>query len=231
MATKPQLPLFEPIWRAREEDIVSSPLQDFCQRFTKFGRAPRTKEEYERLWRWSLDEAEEFWGSVWQFLQVIGSTGSKPFVVKGAELLATRFFPRAKLNFAENLLRGGEELEEQIVLSSWFEQGEARRLTRAELRSKVEACARLLLSCGVVRGDRVAGVLPNSLEAVVAMLGCTAIGGVWTSASPDFGAESLADRFSQTRPKVLLIADSYAYNGKYFLATLRWRSWREALTR
>lgn len=210
---KTQSPLLEPIWRAQEADIAGSPLQDFCQRFTKFERAPRTKEEYERLWRWSLGEVEEFWESVWRFSEVIGSMGSKPFIDKGAELIATRFFPRAKLNFAENLLRGNDE---QIILSSWVEQGVALRLTRAELRRKVEACARILLRYGVASGDRVAGVLPNNVEAVIAMLGCTAIGGVWTSASPDFGAESLYDRFSQTKPKVLIIAEGYSYNGKSF---------------
>ena len=229
--TQSSLPesLLEPIWRAREADIASSPLQDFCQRFTKFERAPRTKDEYERLWRWSLDEVEEFWEAVWRFSGVIGSMGAKPFLDKGEELIATRFFPRAKLNFAENLLRAGYEQEEnqqeepqenqredKVALSSWFEQGEALRLTRAELRSKVEAFARILLNCGVASGDRVAAVLPNTAESVIAMLGCTAIGGVWTSASPDFGTESLVERFSQTQPKVLLISDGYAYNGKYF---------------
>ena len=220
MADKTQSSLPEPIWRAREADVASSPLQDFCQRFTKFERAPRTKDEYERLWRWSLDEVEEFWEAVWRFSGVIGSMGAKPFLDKGEELIATRFFPRAKLNFAENLLRAGKEQEKQredkVALSSWFEQGEALRLTRAELRSKVEAFARILLNCGVASGDRVAAVLPNVAESVIAMLGCTAIGGVWTSASPDFGVDSLAERFSQTQPKVLLISDGYAYNGKYF---------------
>lgn len=202
-----------PIWQPTEQAIVSSQLQDFCQRFTKFDRAPRTKQQYEQLWRWSIDNPEDFWYAIWNFAEVIGSSGEKPYIESNHDIAETRFFPRAKLNFAENLLRGDDE---QIVLSSWFEQGERQCLTRKQLRYKVEAFARILVRIGVQKGDRVAAVLPNSTEAVIAMLGSAAIGAVWTSASPDFGAESIVERFSQTQPKVLLVADAYTYNGKFF---------------
>ena len=144
-------------------------------------------------------------------------------------MAATRFFPRARLNYAENLLRGDdkqnheendeeneEENDEQIVLSSWLEQGEPIQWSRKTLRAKVAACARLLRKAGVQPGDRVAAVLPNGIEAVVGMLGATALGAVWTSASPDFGAVGILDRFLQTRPKVLLLACGYVYGGKFF---------------
>ena len=202
------------VWQPSAERIAGSPLQGFCQRHTPFAHgAPRDKAEYDLLLRWSLDENETFWHALWRFAEVSGETGSAPFVEQGERMAKTRFFPRAKLNFAENLLRGGGEA---IVLSSWLEQGAPLRWDRATLRDKVAACARLLERAGVEPGDRVAAVLPNGFEAIVGFLGSAAIGAVWTIASPDFGPASILDRFLQTRPKVLLFADGYAYGGKFF---------------
>ena len=207
------------LWQPSAEQIEASPLHDFCKNFTPFHAqgAPRTKTEYEALLSWSLrcslEDSETFWHALWRFAEVKGEAGAAPFVEAGDSMAMTRFFPRAILNFAENILRGDDE---QIVLSSWLEQGEPLRWDRRTLRGKVEACARLLQKAGVRPHDRVAAVLPNGVEAVVGMLGSAAIGAVWTCASPDFGAASILDRFQQTRPKVLLLGCSYAYNGKFF---------------
>ncbi len=207
------------LWQPSAEQIEASPLHDFCKNFTPFHAqgAPRTKTEYEALLSWSLrcslEDSETFWHALWRFAEVKGEAGAAPFVEAGESMAMTRFFPRASLNFAENILRGDDE---QIVLSSWLEQGEPLRWDRRTLRGKVEACARLLQKAGVRPHDRVAAVLPNGVEAVVGMLGSAAIGAVWTCASPDFGAASILDRFQQTRPKVLLLGCSYTYNGKFF---------------
>ena len=203
-----------PLWQPPEARVRETLLHDFCQHHTPFARgAPTHKADYEALLRWSLQDNEAFWLALWRFADVAGETGKAPFVEAGEKMSATRFFPRATLNFAENLLRGDDE---QTILSSWLEQGEPLRWSRRTLRAKVAACARLLLKAGVQPHDRVAAVLPNGFEAVVGLLGSAAIGAVWTSASPDFGAASILDRFLQTRPKVLLLADGYAYGGKFF---------------
>ncbi len=203
------------LWQPSAEHIQTTLLHDFCKNHTPFHArgAPSQKADYEALLRWSLEKNETFWHALWRFADVAGEVGAAPFVEAGETMATTRFFPRARLNFAENLLRGDDE---QIVLSSWLEQGEPLRWSRRTLRDKVEAFARLLKNAGLQPHDRVAAVLPNSFEAVVGMLGSAACGAVWTCASPDFGAASILDRFEQTRPKVLLLADGYTYGGKFF---------------
>ena len=203
------------LWQPSEERIAETLLHDFCKHHTPFHAqgAPRQKKDYHALLRWSIEDNEAFWHALWRFADVVGETGDTPFVEAGGNMRTTRFFPRAKLNFAENLLRGDDE---EIVLSSWIEQGEHAQWSRGVLRDKVAACARLLQKAGVQPHDRVAAVLPNGFEAVVGLLASAALGAVWTSASPDFGATSILDRFLQTRPKVLLLACGYGYDGKFF---------------
>ena len=122
-----------------------------------------------------------------------------------------RWFPDASLNFAENLLRFTDD---EPALASWNEQGHQRTLTFKELRESVETLALALSAAGVQPGDRVAGWLPNIPEAVIAMLAATSLGAIWSSCSPDFGAQGVMDRFGQIEPKILFAADGYLYNGK-----------------
>jgi acetoacetyl-CoA synthetase len=122
-----------------------------------------------------------------------------------------RWFPDASLNFAENLLRFTDD---EPALASWNEEGHQRTLTFKELRESVETLALALSAAGVVPGDRVAGWLPNIPEAVIAMLAATSLGAIWSSCSPDFGAQGVMDRFGQIEPKILFAADGYLYNGK-----------------
>ena len=124
------------------------------------------------------------------------------------------WFPNARLNYAENLLRHRAARGDADALVFWGEDAVKRRLSWRELHEQVSRFAQALQAQGVGHGDRVAGYLPNMPETMIAMLGTTSLGGVWSSASPDFGVQGVIDRFGQIEPKVLIAADGYFYNGK-----------------
>jgi acetoacetyl-CoA synthetase len=178
-------------------------------------------EAFTALHRWSVAHLDRFWPRVWQFCEITsGATGDVPpwsNVGIGLDRMAPpdatgpRWFPNASINYAENLLRHGDEAP---AIIAWNETGPQQRLSYAELRAQVAACATALRSAGVGLGDRVGGYLPNIPETVIAMLATTAIGAVWSSCSPDFGPAAVIDRFGQIAPKVLFAADGYRYGGK-----------------
>ena len=167
--------------------------------------------DYQSLWRWSVDKKEDFWSWVWDNCGVIGEKGGKVFEA-GARMQDARFFPEAKLNFAENLLRRRDD-ETALVFKG--EDKAERHLTYKELYDLVSRVRQALVAEGVGEGDRVAGYLPNMPETIVAMLAATSLGAIWSSASPDFGVQGVLDRFGQIEPKVLFGVDGYAYNGKW----------------
>jgi acetoacetyl-CoA synthetase len=189
---------------------------------TRFTSRYRAGSDYAGLWQWSVDRPEEFWPAVWEFCGVIADQGAggRPWdaVLEGGGRMAPpdptagpRWFRGARLNFAENLLRFGDQ-RDAIVF--WNELGRQRRLSFAELRAEVAHYAAALRGAGVAPGDRVAGWLPNLPEALIAMLATTSLGGVWSSCSPDFGDRAVLDRFGQIRPRVLFAADGYRFAGK-----------------
>src|SRR5215208_1298894 len=170
-------------------------------------------EDYNDLWEWSVTDLEGFWGSVWEYC---GVEASEPYeaVLAKREMPGAEWFPGARLNYAENILKNAEgHLDEPAILY----QSEVRSLnsvTWNELRDTTAALAAGLRAMGVERGDRVAAYLPNIPEAVIGLLACASLGAVWSSCSPDFGAGSVVDRIQQIEPKVLLAADGYRYGGK-----------------
>jgi acetoacetyl-CoA synthetase len=168
---------------------------------------------YEELWRWSVDDLEEFWASVWEFCEV---RCSAPYerVLSSHEMPGARWFEGAKLNYAENLLCGRDEDEVAVLHAS--ELRADGRLTRGELAAQVAAAAAGLRALGVQRGDRVVAYMPNIPETLVAFLAVASIGAIWSSAAPEFGARSVIDRFAQIEPKVLLAVDGYRHGGKDF---------------
>ena len=170
------------------------------------------KADYAELHRWSVEHSEEFWELLWRFCQVRGAPGRRRLLNAGS-MPGAVWFPDARLNFAENLLRGGEE---GLALAFWGEDRVKRRLSRRELHALVSRLAQALAAAGVGKGDRVAGYLPNLPEAVAAMLATASLGAVWSSCSPDFGVQGVLDRFGQIGPKVLFCADRYLYGGKEF---------------
>ena len=163
------------------------------------------------LHRWSVNHPARFWAAVWSFCEIIGERGSNSVVENRNAMPGARWFPDARLNFAENLLWRRDE-EAALIFRS--ETGTRRSLSFAELHESVSRLASALRSFGVGPGDRVAGVLPNLPEAIVAMLATTSLGAVWSSCSPDFGTSGVLDRFGQIEPKVLFASDGYFYNGK-----------------
>lgn len=172
--------------------------------------AGRNLPDYLALHSWSVTETAAFWDAVWDFCGVIAAE-------KGARALGTaimpgaEFFPDARLNFAENLLRKNDT---SPALHFNNEGDHKRTMSWAQLRAGVSQFAQALRAWGVTPGDRVAGYMPNLPETIVAMLASASIGAVWSSCSPDFGAKGVLDRFGQIEPKVLIACDGYRYNGK-----------------
>ena len=171
------------------------------------------KGSYDELWQWSIDAPEDFWLRIWDFCGAIGERGDA-VLVDGDWMPGARWFPEARVNFAENLLAHGERSPQSEALVFWGEDKAKRRMSHAQLRAEVARFQRLLLESGVRKGDRVAGYLPNLPETLAAMLAATALGAIWSSASPDFGVQGVLDRFGQIEPKILVGVDGYWYNGK-----------------
>ena len=171
------------------------------------------KASYADLWQWSVDAPEDFWVRIWDFCGAIGERG-ETVLVAGDRMPGARWFPDARVNFAENLLARGAADPESEALVFWGEDKVRRRMTHAMLRAEVARFQQLLIAYGVKKGDRVAGYLPNLPETLAAMLAATALGAIWSSASPDFGVQGVLDRFGQIEPKVLIGVDGYWYNGK-----------------
>lgn len=168
---------------------------------------------YDQLYDWSIENAPQFWATMWEFG---GTKASQPYdqvVVNFDKMLEARWFVGAKLNFAENLLRFRDD---RTALVFKGESLAPVSLTYGQLYDKVARLAKALRATGVRVGDRVAGFMPNMTETAIAMLATTSIGAIWSSCSPDFGIKGVFDRFGQIQPKVLFTANGYIYNGKAF---------------
>ena len=190
-----------PLWVPTPERIQSANLTRFSS-----GTA------YPELYHWSVTRPAEFWQRMWDFAGILGERGER-VVADLDRMPGAAFFPDARINFTENLLREDGD-GEAIVYRS--ESGETRTMSWRTLREEVAAAAAALRHAGIAPGDRVAAYLPNVPEAIVAVLGAAAIGAVWSSCSPDFGVQGVLDRFGQIEPRVLFAADTYDYGGKTF---------------
>ncbi|HVW47268.1 MAG TPA: acetoacetate--CoA ligase, partial [Solirubrobacterales bacterium] len=168
---------------------------------------------YPELWRWSVDDLEGFWNSILDHFGV-EYDGERSVALASRGMPGAEWFPGVRLNWAERAFAGKEDTQVAILHAS--ELRGLEEITWGALRAKVAACAEGLRSLGVEEGDRVVAYLPNVCEATVAFLACASIGAVWSSASPDFGAGSVVDRFAQIEPKVLICVDGYRYGGRDF---------------
>jgi acetoacetyl-CoA synthetase len=199
-----------PLWIPGPARIRSAPLTAFTEAAVE--RAGRPFASYADLHAWSVDDREACWDLVWDFCGVVGEKGAGGRVlVDGDRMPGASFFPDARLNFAENLLRR-DGSQEAIVFRG--EDKVERRLSWDDLRGLVSRLQQLFVSLGVGTGDRVAAMMPNMPETAAAMLACASLGAVWSSCSPDFGEQGVLDRFGQIEPKVLIVPDGYWYNGK-----------------
>jgi len=168
---------------------------------------------YESLWRWSVDEIEDFWASIWEYF---GVEAEQPYerVLGSRAMPGAEWFPGARLSYAQHIFRGRDDSEPAIHHAS--ELRELSTMTWGELYDITARIAGGLRALGVERGDRVVAYMPNVPETIAAFLACASIGAVWSSCSPDFGARSVVDRFAQIEPKVLIAVDGYRYNGRDF---------------
>jgi len=193
-----------PLWTPTPERVAQTDMARFMQL--------AGKPDYAGLHAWSVAHAEEFWKRLWDFCGVIGDKGAVT-LADGNRMPGARWFPQGRLNFAENLLRGRDGPGGVVF---WGENRIKRRLSHRQLHDLVSRMAQALADCGVKKGDRVAGYLPNLPESIAAMLATASLGAVWSSCSPDFGVQGVLDRFGQIEPKVLFCADGYLYGGKEF---------------
>ena len=166
---------------------------------------------YADLQRWSVEDLEGFWGSIWDRFEV-GERGAE--VLSSHEMPGASWFPGTLVNYAEHALRDRDEAAVAIVAGG--EDREDVEWTWGELRALTRRIAAGLRAQGVGRGDRVVAYMPNIPETAAAFLACASLGAVWSSCSPDFGARSVIDRFAQIEPKVLLAVRRYRYNGREF---------------
>lgn len=198
-----------PLWTPDPARIDAATLT----RFTTFlsARTGTTFPDYAAVHAWSISHRGAFWSAIWDFCEVIGEKGGRD-VVDGEHMPGAQFFPDARINVAENLLRRDDA---GLAILAVDETGAERRLTWHELRAEVAGCAAAFRAAGVESGDRVAGFMANVPEAVIAALAAASIGAVWSSCSPDFGVQGVIDRFGQIEPKVLVAVAGYHYGGKY----------------
>jgi acetoacetyl-CoA synthetase len=202
----------QPLWQPDARRAAEAGITRFQSWAAEHHGAP-AEGGYAALHRWSVDELETFWQAVTEFFDVRFSTPYER-VLGSRAMPGARWFPGATLNYAEHALRATATRPDEPALVHVDETHEPRTTTWSELRRQVGSLAAELRALGVRPGDRVSGYLPNIPEAVVALLATAAVGGVWTSCAPDFGARSVLDRFQQVEPVVLFAVDGYRYGGK-----------------
>ncbi|MEZ8038981.1 acetoacetate--CoA ligase [Vibrio sp. 1F263] len=225
----------KPIWQPSDQRIAHANVTRFMDSLTLSGLKPQDLgletewKNYTELHQWSVEHPESFWQNVWQFCGMVGSQDSIDNAQR--ELIKTQgesrwqqsksnrdavWFPNAQVNYAENLLHSSKTLPNELAI--WFEneRGEHQSYTWQNLCKEVSNVQQWLVDIGVQQGDVVAAYTPYLPQTVIAMLATTSLGAIWTSTSPDFGVESVIERFSQVKPKVLLTCDGYTFNGKTF---------------
>ncbi len=201
----------QPIWQPTLTQIKNANIT----KFSKYIEEKHNKkfQDVHELYKWSIDNLEEFWRNVWDFCGVLAPYKGERVLIHKESMKAACFFPDTRLNFAQNLLKRGDEAT-AIFFNA---EGRFKRtLSYKELRHEVACCAAALKDMGICPGDRIAALLPNIPEAVIFMLAATSIGAIWASCSPDFGIEGILDRFTQIDPRVLITSDGYYYRGKVF---------------
>jgi acetoacetyl-CoA synthetase len=199
----------KPLWVPTEDDIRSAKVSAFIQIVNE--QFNLSIHSFSELWEWSIKSPADFWRSTAEFTELISSPLDGALKADSKNMWEQHFFPEARLNYAENLLR---QKDDSPAVIFWGEDRAKTTLSHKELYQAVIKLAKALKAAGLKAGDRVAGFVPNTPEALIAMLATTALGGVWSSGSPDFGIEGALDRFGQIEPKFLFSCNGYYYNGK-----------------
>jgi acetoacetyl-CoA synthetase len=198
----------KPLWTPSPERLERANLSRFIRYVQE---REHSVEDYPSLYDFSIRDSAAFWRAVWEFVGVRAHGDWEPTLLNGEQMPGAKWFPEVTLNFAQNLLRYKDDRTALIFRS---ESGFTEEVDYAKLRALVSRCQQALKGAGVVAGDRVAAFMPNRIETVVAMLAASSLGAVFSSCSPDFGAQGVIDRFGQIEPKVLIATDGYFYAGK-----------------
>jgi acetoacetyl-CoA synthetase len=199
------------LWAPSDERVAGANLTAYA-RWLADAKGVHTA-GYDELWRWSVDELDAFWASIWEYFDVQAAT---PYdrVLGDRSMPGAQWFTGARLNYAQHIFRGRED--SALALQHASELRELQSVSWGELRAQTAAMAAGLRAAGVGEGDRVVAYLPNIPEAIAAFLACASLGAIWSSCSPDFGARTVVDRFAQIEPTILLCVDGYRYGGKDF---------------
>ncbi len=209
-------PVKPPLWTPPAERTRASNLAAFAAWLAERGEGPHDPpappDPYHALWRWSIDDQAAFWSAAWDWFGIVGERGDR-VLVDGDRMPGARYFPDARLNFAENLMR---RRTDDPAIIAWSEDGRRRVVSWRELHDLTSRLAQAMRDGGVGPGDRVAALLPNVPEAVVVLLAATSIGAVLSTASPDFGVRGVVDRFGQVGPRLLFVTDGYSYRGRRY---------------
>jgi acetoacetyl-CoA synthetase len=198
----------KPLWMPKEAQIEQATITHFMAQLSE--KTGMAFEDYQDLWQWSVDHVPEFWSEIWDYCGVIGEKGAR-VLDHGDDLMQADFFPDARMNYAENMLKNGSA-DTAIIFRN--EKLEEASYTFKELCDAVSRWQQAMRAMGLKKGDRVAGYMPNCPETIFATLAAASMGAIWSSASPDFGVQGVVDRFGQTKPKLLVAVDAYYYGGK-----------------
>ena len=201
------------IWEPTAESAATSSIGRYLRWLAE--KKGRSFPSYQALWRWSVEDLDGFWGSLWEFFEVRG-TRSDTRVLASRGMPGAEWFPGARLNYAEHALRRRDDHPALIFRSERTGLDALTTVSHRELADRVAAARAGLERLGVSSGDRVVAYLPNIPETVIAFLAAASLGATWSSCSPDFGTRAVVDRFAQIEPKVLLVADGYRYGGRDF---------------
>ena len=197
------------LWKINKEKLSKTNLAQYSN-FIKQNYKINSGNDFNKIWRWSVDNPKIFWKSIWDFTKVKGNLGN--ILLQESDIFfKNKFFPDAKLSYAENLLKKNN-LDPAIIFKS--ENGYRTILSWKDLNSNVAKISEWMKLNGIKKGDRVAAYMPNIPETVTAYISTATLGAIWSSCSPDFGIAAVIDRFSQISPKILFIGDKYFYNGK-----------------
>ena len=200
------------LWKPSEKSIKKTNMAGLYERVFKTQIKSPGQFIYQSLHDWSIKNIEDFWSLVWDEANIIGDKGSQ-IISEYDDLIKSKFFPKGRLNFSENLLAGENDRE---VIVFYDERKKRISLTLNELKQKTIALAKWLIKNGIKSGDRVAVLGTNSPESIIAMLATASVGAIFTSCSPDFGEEGIIDRFGQCQPKIFITTDGYIYAGKKY---------------
>ena len=197
--------LWRPSRKIKEESNLNQFIKNFVDEFKN-----QSDVKYEELWKWSIEKPEKFWDSIWDYSNLLGEKGE--ILLKDKDKMpGARFFPNAKLNYTENVLKNKNE---PLAIISEREDGLKSKISTLELKDKVLKLAGWLKENGISKGDRVCAYMPNCPETIITMLATASLGAVFSSCSTDFGVAGVLDRFQQIQPKILVTVDGYLYNGK-----------------